>query len=145
MKVLYIGGTGTISSACVAESVRQGQDVHVLNRGRTVGRRPLPEGVTTIAGDVQDRESMRYAYGHTDESVRDAVRAMWGACEAYGVPLAAAALQFSLRDPRVTSTIVGLSEPTRIAATVELATASIPDALWDELDRYVPEQAGWLD
>src|SRR6266545_2933219 len=31
MKVLYIGGTGTISSACVAESVRQGQDVHVLN------------------------------------------------------------------------------------------------------------------
>jgi nucleoside-diphosphate-sugar epimerase len=61
VKVLYIGGTGTISSACVAESVRQGLDVHVLNRGRTAGRRPLPDGVTAIAGDVQDPESTRRA------------------------------------------------------------------------------------
>ena len=61
MKVLYIGGTGTISSACVAESVRQGQDVHVLNRGRSAGRRPLPDGVTTITGDVQNPESMHRA------------------------------------------------------------------------------------
>ncbi|GAA3818241.1 SDR family oxidoreductase [Sphaerisporangium flaviroseum] len=61
MKVLHIGGTGTISSACVAESVRQGLDVHVLNRGRTAARRPLPAGVTVITGDVQDTESMRGA------------------------------------------------------------------------------------
>ncbi|MEO3875803.1 NAD-dependent epimerase/dehydratase family protein [Nonomuraea sp. B12E4] len=59
MKVLYIGGTGTISSSCVAESVRQGMDVHVLNRGRTANVRPLPDSVTTITGDVQDPESMR--------------------------------------------------------------------------------------
>jgi len=70
VKVLYIGGTGTISSSCVAESVRQGQDVHVLNRGRTAGRRPLPAGVTTIEGDVQDPESMRRALdGTTFDSV----------------------------------------------------------------------------
>ncbi|AWS41631.1 NAD-dependent epimerase/dehydratase family protein [Streptosporangium sp. 'caverna'] len=70
MKVLYIGGTGTISSASVAESVRQGQDVHVLNRGRTAGRRPLPAGVTTIEADVQDPESMRRALdGTTFDSV----------------------------------------------------------------------------
>ncbi|GAA0439976.1 hypothetical protein Acor_13320 [Acrocarpospora corrugata] len=64
MKVLYIGGTGTISSSCVAESVRQGQDVYVLNRGRTA-RRPLPEGVTPITGDVQDPESVRAALDGT--------------------------------------------------------------------------------
>ncbi|SNR94378.1 Nucleoside-diphosphate-sugar epimerase [Streptosporangium subroseum] len=70
MKVLYIGGTGTISSAGVAESVRQGQDVHVLNRGRTAGRRPLPAGVTTIEADVQDPESVRRALdGTTFDSV----------------------------------------------------------------------------
>ncbi|GIH21742.1 hypothetical protein Aph01nite_00520 [Acrocarpospora phusangensis] len=70
MKVLYIGGTGTISSSCVAESVRQGQDVYVLNRGRTSSRRPLPEGVTTITGDVQDPESVRAALdGRTFDSV----------------------------------------------------------------------------
>jgi nucleoside-diphosphate-sugar epimerase len=61
VKVLYIGGTGTISSACVAESVRQGQDVHVLNRGRSAARRPLPAGVTTIVADIQDPESTRRA------------------------------------------------------------------------------------
>jgi nucleoside-diphosphate-sugar epimerase len=65
MKVLYIGGTGTISSSCVAESVRQGQDVYVLNRGRTAGRRPLPGGVTTITGDVQDPGSVRAALDGT--------------------------------------------------------------------------------
>jgi nucleoside-diphosphate-sugar epimerase len=64
MKVLYIGGTGTISWSCVVESVRQGQDVHVLNRGRTA-RRPLPDRVTTITGDVQDPESMRRAVADT--------------------------------------------------------------------------------
>jgi nucleoside-diphosphate-sugar epimerase len=61
VKVLYIGGTGTISSACVAESVRQGFDVHVLNRGRTADRRPLPEGVATLTADVQDADSLRTA------------------------------------------------------------------------------------
>jgi len=72
MKVLYIGGTGTISSACVAESVREGQDVHVLNRGRTASRRPLPDGVTTITGDVQDPESTHRALaGATYDCVVD--------------------------------------------------------------------------
>lgn len=65
MKVLYIGGTGTISSACVAESARRGLDVHVLNRGRTARRRPLPEGVTTVTADVQDRDALSKALGGT--------------------------------------------------------------------------------
>ncbi|MEV5897526.1 NAD-dependent epimerase/dehydratase family protein [Nonomuraea fuscirosea] len=69
MKVLYIGGTGTISSSCVAESVRQGMDVHVLNRGRTAGVRPLPDGVTTVTGDVHDPESMRAALGGSSYDV----------------------------------------------------------------------------
>jgi nucleoside-diphosphate-sugar epimerase len=59
VKVLYIGGTGTISASCVAESVRQGMDVHVLNRGRTAARRPLPDGVRAIAGDVRDAGTIR--------------------------------------------------------------------------------------
>ncbi|TQS20370.1 NAD-dependent epimerase/dehydratase family protein [Microbispora hainanensis] len=59
VKVLYIGGTGTISSACVAESVRRGLDVHVLNRGRTSRRRPLPEGVTSLTADVRDHDALR--------------------------------------------------------------------------------------
>ena len=71
MKVLYIGGTGTISAACVAESVRQGMEVHVLNRGRTA-RRPLPPGVTRVVADVAEPGSVRAALaGNEYDSVVD--------------------------------------------------------------------------
>ena len=54
-------------------------------------------------------------------------------CARHGVPLAAAALQFSLRDPRITSTIVGLDRPELVTRTVELAEHPIPAELWGEL------------
>ena len=41
MKILHIGGTGLISSACVAEDIVRGRDVFVLNRGFT-DKAPLP-------------------------------------------------------------------------------------------------------
>ncbi len=113
-----------------------------LARGMAfVNGAPYGGGMLVKGPDVQPR----YAYRDTGESVREAVRAMRRACDAHGVSLAAAALQFSLRDPRVTSTIVGVSEPARIAATIELATAPIPGELWTELDQCLPEQTGWLD
>jgi D-threo-aldose 1-dehydrogenase len=55
-------------------------------------------------------------------------------CQKYKVPLAAAALQFSTHDPRITSTIVGLSRAERLAQTIELAHTPIPSDLWPELD-----------
>ncbi|NUU07861.1 aldo/keto reductase [Leifsonia sp. C5G2] len=74
-----------------------------------------------------------YCYAPVADEVLERVRRMEALCAEFGVPLAAAALQFSLRDPRVTSTIVGMSEPKRVAQTVELAEFAVPDALWDEL------------
>lgn len=100
---------------------------------------PYGGGMLVKGPDVQPR----YAYRETAEPIREAVRAMAGACAAHGVPLAAAALQFSLRDPRVTSTIVGVSEPGRVAATLDLAATPIPSELWDELDRLTPPSGGW--
>ena len=76
----------------------------------------------------------RYAYQEAPAIVVERARRMAGICQAYGVPLAAAALQFSLRDPRITSTVVGMSRPERIAQTLELARHAIPDALWPQLD-----------
>lgn len=102
---------------------------------------PYGGGMLSKGPEVQPR----YAYRDTGESVRDAVRSMQRACAEHNVPLAAAALQFSLRDPRVTSTVVGVSEPGRIATTLELATIAIPQQLWDELDRSRPAADGWLD
>jgi len=50
--VLYIGGTGEISQACVEEAVRAGQKVTVFNRGSRA--EPLPEGVEHVVGDLKD-------------------------------------------------------------------------------------------
>jgi D-threo-aldose 1-dehydrogenase len=54
-------------------------------------------------------------------------------CDSYGVDLRAVALQFSTRDPRVTSTAVGISRPERVQALLDNASAEIPDELWDRL------------
>ncbi len=68
-----------------------------------------------------------------DPSATGPVRAMQRACAAHDVPLAAAALQFSARDPRITSTVVGVSKPSRIAETARLLTQPVPEELWAEL------------
>jgi D-threo-aldose 1-dehydrogenase len=61
-------------------------------------------------------------------------------CREYGIPLVAAALQFSMRDPRITSTIVGLSRPERVGQMLDLAAYHVPDELWPRLDALVPEE-----
>ncbi|HEY0737165.1 MAG TPA: aldo/keto reductase [Herpetosiphonaceae bacterium] len=75
----------------------------------------------------------RYAYQDAAPALVEVVRQMQAVCERHNVPLAAAALHFSLRDPRITATIVGMSKPERIAQTLDLVREPIPDALWAEL------------
>jgi D-threo-aldose 1-dehydrogenase len=86
----------------------------------------------------------RYAYGER-AGAQSAASRMQEACARYGVPLAAAALQFSLRDPRITSTVVGVSSPERIRHTLELSTYPVPFDLWDELDELAPPRSEWID
>lgn len=76
----------------------------------------------------------KYMYREAPPGLADRVRLMERACAEHGVPLAAAALQFSLRDPRITSTVVGMARPERIAQTLALAAQPIPDELWPRLD-----------
>lgn len=76
----------------------------------------------------------RYAYQAADAVTLDRVRKLDALCKSYNVPLAAAALQFSTCDQRITSTIVGVSKPERLAETVELAHTPIPPELWPQLD-----------
>lgn len=75
----------------------------------------------------------RYAYASASAEMVARTRTLEAICARYDVPLGAAALQFSLRDPRITSTIVGMSRPERIDQTIALARHEIPDACWEEL------------
>ncbi|RKP51609.1 SDR family oxidoreductase [Cohnella endophytica] len=54
MKALFIGGTGTISSAITRQLAEQGCDLYLLNRGKRNER--LPEGVRILQADINDEE-----------------------------------------------------------------------------------------
>ncbi|NWL25645.1 oxidoreductase [Paenarthrobacter ureafaciens] len=75
----------------------------------------------------------RYCYAPVDQATIDRVLRMEELCRQHGVPLAAAALQFSVRDERVASTIVGMSQPGRVEETLGLLNHDIPQELWDQL------------
>ncbi|MCX7521148.1 SDR family oxidoreductase [Microbacterium sp. STN6] len=60
--VLFIGGTGIISSACVRQAQARGLAVTVLNRGES-STRPLPDDVESVRGDIRSPDSVREALG----------------------------------------------------------------------------------
>lgn len=86
-----------------------------------------------------------YGYHPAPPEVLTAVEQMREACARHGAPLATAALQFSLRDPRFATTVVGMSRPSRVEATLEAAATPVDDALWPELESLLPPRHVWLD
>lgn len=75
-----------------------------------------------------------YGYEEAGPEILARIEALHAACARHDVPLAAAAVQFSTRDPRIVSTVVGVSKPERVDRLVELAQTPIPPELWDELN-----------
>ncbi|MFT3888195.1 MAG: aldo/keto reductase [Arachnia sp.] len=75
----------------------------------------------------------RYRYGEVDETTRRRVSELERICADVGVPLRVAALHFSLRDPRIASTIVGVSAPGRAERLVRDAETAMPPDLWEAL------------
>jgi len=68
MKVLFIGGTGIISSACSRLAIQRGIDLFLLNRGQSA--RPIPEGARVLRGDIRDPQSVQAILEkHTFDSV----------------------------------------------------------------------------
>jgi nucleoside-diphosphate-sugar epimerase len=68
LDVLFIGGSGVISSACAELAVRSGIDLTILNRGAT-SIRPLPEGARLVQADIRDAASARRALGDREFDV----------------------------------------------------------------------------
>lgn len=150
------GGSATLLRRFVETGVFDVVQTH--NRFTLLDR--TSESLITVAGELglgvinaapygggllADNSGRIESYGYRPLSAalthaRDAMRA---ACARFGVPLAAAALQFSTRDPRIHTTIVGMSRPGRASATRELLDTPIPDELWSELNNLTPPQAEW--
>ncbi|MGB8315425.1 MAG: aldo/keto reductase [Aestuariivirga sp.] len=75
----------------------------------------------------------RYVYQEATEKMLAPIAAVEAVCVRHGVPPGAAALQFSLRDPRIASTICGVSKAERVAETLAWAKWPIPEDAWKEL------------
>lgn len=58
MKALFIGGTGTISTAITRQLAEQGWELYLVNRGKR--ELDLPSGsVTSLIGDINDEEHIK--------------------------------------------------------------------------------------
>lgn len=75
----------------------------------------------------------RITYQEIDEAMLMPVREIEAICARHGIAPGAAALQFSLKDPRIASTMIGVSKPDRIRQTLEWATAEISEEAWADL------------
>ncbi len=74
-----------------------------------------------------------YNYSPAPEAIRVKVKALKTVCEAHGVPLAAAALQFPLAHPAVACVVAGMASPAEVTANAALFAHAIPPELWDDL------------
>lgn len=61
MKILFIGGTGIISSACSRLAIARGMELFHLRRGKTA--RPVPAEVRVLTADIREPEAARRALG----------------------------------------------------------------------------------
>jgi D-threo-aldose 1-dehydrogenase len=70
-------------------------------------------------------------------------RALEAVCRRHGVPLGAAALQFTLAPPAVVSAVCGYRNRGEVDTNIAWSTLPIPAALWDELkvERLIPADA----
>jgi D-threo-aldose 1-dehydrogenase len=104
-------------------SFAHSKDIAVLNAA------PYAGGVLAKGSDSYPR----YVYQEASEDVLDPIRKIEAICTKHGVPPGAVALQFSMRDERITSTVCGVSKPERVAQTLEWARYAVPQTVWDEL------------
>ena len=78
----------------------------------------------------------RYVYQEATEAMLDPIRRVEAICARHDTPTGAAALGLSLDDPRIASTLVGVSTPKHVERTIEWAGVEIPAALREELAAF---------
>lgn len=100
----------------------------------------LSHGTGIIAGGVYNsglladpRPGITFNYVPVEQPVLDRALRIKAVCEAHGVDLKAAAIQFPLAHPAVTSILTGVRSAAEFDENLTLFQAPIPDALWSDL------------
>ena len=79
------------------------------------------------------KETNRLVYQEVSEKKLKPIFDLEKICLKYNIPLGAAALQFSMKDPRISSTIVGITKKSRIDQIVEWSNFEISEDAWTEI------------
>ena len=79
------------------------------------------------------RSGATYGYAAASEEVQAKVRAIEEVCDAHGVALPSAAMQFPLAHPAVAAIIPGAARPEEITANLASFAKPIPDGFWSDL------------
>jgi aryl-alcohol dehydrogenase-like predicted oxidoreductase len=81
---------------------------------------------------IAERGGRGWARGRPDETVQRA-HAVWQWAQARGIGMLALNLQYCMREPRVASTLIGFSRPSRVDEDVAACLEPIGDEVWQEL------------
>jgi len=96
-------------------------------------------------GMLASRSAERYGYRPARPEVREAAHALFDLADELGVSLPDAAVQHSLRDPRIDVTVVGFSKPERLGALLASLATPVPEEFWERAADLLPDPAVWLD
>jgi D-threo-aldose 1-dehydrogenase len=149
-KVIGAVGAGMNQSEVLARFVREAGVDCVLVAGRytlldqSAADELLPlcdqHGVAVIAAGVfnsgvlaDPRPGAYFDYAPASDAVLGQAQAMARVCEAHGVPLRAAVLQFPLQHPAVTTVLMGARTADEVRQNVAAFEHPIPDELWEAL------------
>jgi D-threo-aldose 1-dehydrogenase len=86
-----------------------------------------------------------YGFRPARPEILAAAAALHDLADELGIRLADAAVQHSLRDDRIDTTVVGFSKPARIPRLLQALSTPIPDAFWARAEGLLPDPALWLD
>jgi D-threo-aldose 1-dehydrogenase len=86
-----------------------------------------------------------YGFRPAGPEVLQAAAALHDLADGLGVVLADAAVQQSVRDPRIDTTVVGFSRPERVPRLLEALAAPIPEEFWERAAALLPDPSAWLD
>lgn len=107
----------------------------LLDRCATLGVKVIvggPYNSGILARDLTG--PLHFDYAEPSAGVLARAHAMQEACERFGVPLPAAALQFPLRHAQVACVIPGLVGEDQVNQTIERLAMPVPDGLWSLLE-----------
>ena len=87
----------------------------------------------------------KYGYRPAPEATKAAALALDALCREWGTDLATAALHFSLRDPRIHMSVVGISKSERLDSLAKSLAVSLPQEFWDAAEALLPDPSNWLE